>query len=113
MIGVGIVTTRWSVVSPVCYILPSRCCKAIAVSTTTLRIDEELRERIGQIAHANGVSAHAFMLGAIERSVEDAERRQSFEATAEARWQRFLADGETLSWEETKAWLRSRAQVPR
>lgn len=79
------------------------------MSTTTLRIDEELRERIGQIASANGISAHAFMVGAIERSVVEAEQRQSFEAVAEARWQRFLADGETLSWDDTKSWLRSRA----
>ncbi len=42
------------------------------MSTTTIRIPEDLKKRISQAAENAGTSSHAFILEAIEESVEAA-----------------------------------------
>ena len=52
------------------------------MATTSLKIPDELKQRAIQAAQQCGVSPHAFMLGAIEQTVQSAERRASFIAEA-------------------------------
>lgn len=46
--------------------------------TTTLKIPDDLKARIGQIAEAEGKSPHAFMVEALQAQTELAERRRDF-----------------------------------
>lgn len=47
-------------------------------ATTTLKLPDDLKARIAPLAAAAGVSAHAWMVGALGTQVILAEQRQSF-----------------------------------
>lgn len=85
------------------------------MSTTTIRIDEELKSRVATAAQRAGKTAHAFIVDAIARTVEQAEMEEAFERTAEQRWAALLADGKSVAWSDAQAWLdaRARGEQPR
>jgi len=85
------------------------------MTTTTIRIDDELKARVAAAAERAGKTAHAFILDAIARTVEQAELDEAFHRVAEERWANILATGKTVPWDEAKAWLeaRSRGERPR
>ena len=47
-------------------------------ATTSLKLPEELKARVAALAARAGKTAHAYMLGAIERETALAEKRQAF-----------------------------------
>ena len=55
------------------------------MSTTTIRLPDELKARVAVAAKHAGTTAHAFILEAIAEKAEQAERRADFDAVAEAR----------------------------
>ena len=59
------------------------------MSTTTIRLPEELRSRVEAAAEKAGRSAHAFLLALIERGIEQAEQRSSFVSEALAAREEF------------------------
>jgi predicted transcriptional regulator len=77
------------------------------MSTTTIRLPEELRVRIETVAAASGSSAHAFMVQAIAEATERMEQRQDFEAEAERRWKHMLQTGEYLTLEDLRAYAQA------
>ncbi len=81
------------------------------MSTTTIRLPEELKARIAKAAEREGVTAHGFILGAVEAKVGELERRRDFHDEADRRWLRFLADGNALDWSEVRASLLRDAQA--
>jgi predicted transcriptional regulator len=82
----------------------------IAMSTTTIRIDDELKERIAAAAQRAGKTAHSFMVEAIAQVTEDAERNDEFHQIAGQRWAKFLATGEAIPWGEARGYLEARAR---
>lgn len=64
------------------------------MSTTTIRLPEELKARIAKAAERAGTSPHSFILEAIAEKTEQAERRADFYAEADRRWADFLETGE-------------------
>jgi predicted transcriptional regulator len=84
-------------------------------TTTTIRLDDDLKTRVAAAAQQAGQTAHAFILDAIARTVEEAELDQEFHRVADERWARILATGKTVPWDDAKAWLeaRSRGEKPR
>jgi predicted transcriptional regulator len=74
------------------------------MSTTTIRLPDELRARVESVAAASGSSMHAFMVQAIAEVTERAERRQDFHAEAERRWQEMLRTGKYLTHEDLRAY---------
>jgi predicted transcriptional regulator len=83
------------------------------VSTTTIRLDEELKARISGAAERAGTTTHAFILDAIERTVEQVEQEEEFHQLADARWARLLGSGETVQWDEAKKYVSARARGER
>lgn len=86
------------------------------MSTTTIRLTDELKARVAKAAESAGTTAHAFILEAIAEKTEQAERRADFYAEAERRWAEFLETGESIPWEEMRRYLMGRIQgkdVPR
>ena len=85
------------------------------MSTTTIRIDDDLKARVAAAAESAGKTAHAFILDAIAHTVEQAELDEALHRVADARWAKILATGKTVPWDAAKAWLeaRSRGQRPR
>lgn len=83
------------------------------MSTTTIRIEDDLRARVVAAAERAGKTAHAFMLDAIAQTVELAEQDDDFHRAADLRWTKLLATGETLAWDEAKAYLEARSRGER
>lgn len=80
------------------------------MATTTIRIDDDLKARVTAAAERAGKTAHAFMLDAITATVEQDETDEAFHRVADERWARVLETGETVAWDEAKAWLEARAR---
>jgi uncharacterized protein (DUF1778 family) len=83
------------------------------MSTTTIRIEEQLKERLAAAAQLSGKTPHAFILDAIAQTVEQVEIDAQFDRLAEERWARVLATGNTVPWEAAKAYLQARARGER
>lgn len=78
------------------------------MSTTTIRLTDELKARVAKAAQREGVSAHNFMLEAVSEKTELAERRADFYAEADRRWGEFLKTGESIPWVEMRRFLMGR-----
>jgi predicted transcriptional regulator len=78
------------------------------MSTTTIRLPDELKARVAAAAERSGMTAHGFILEAIAEKAEQAERRADFEAEAEARYAGIAASGKTIPWSEMRAYLEAR-----
>ena len=76
--------------------------------TTTIRLPEDLKERIAQAAKRAGMTSHAFILEAIAERVNEAERRNEFHDTAERRYAEIVASGKTIPWSEMRTYLEER-----
>lgn len=85
------------------------------MSTTTIRIDEELKARIAAAAEQTGITAHAFIVEAVERTVEQAEQEAELYRVADERWKKLLGNGKTVAWKDAKQYItaRGRGEGPR
>ena len=80
------------------------------MGTTTLRLPSELKSRVAEVAERVGLSAHSFMLQAVEEKTAKIEQETAFSELADERYQQLLADGEVLAWDEVKSYLKERVQ---
>ncbi|HVI25037.1 MAG TPA: DUF1778 domain-containing protein [Xanthomonadaceae bacterium] len=78
------------------------------MSTTTIRLPDALKARIAKAAEAAGTTSHNFILEAIAEKAEQTERRAEFHALADQRYAKFLDSGESIPWDDARAWLRER-----
>jgi predicted transcriptional regulator len=74
------------------------------MSTTTVRLPEQLKARVDRLAAARGSTAHAFMLEAIAEVADRVERKQAFEAEAERRLKEMARTGEYLTLDDLRAY---------
>lgn len=72
---------------------------------TSVKIDDELKERIQHLAGLRQRSAHWIMREAIEQYVDHEEKREAFKREAMHAWQTYCRDGRHLTLEEADAWL--------
>jgi len=79
------------------------------MSTTTLRLPDELRARLGKIAAKSGQTAHSIMLDAIAQKVEEEELRASFSQEADSRFADLIESGAGIPWHDMRAYLKTRA----
>ena len=80
------------------------------MTTTTIRIDDNLKARVSAAAQRAGKTAHAFILDAITHTVEQAELSEAFDSLAEQRWDNLLTTGKTVPWDDAKTWLEARSR---
>ncbi len=78
------------------------------MSTTTIRIPQDLKERVARAAERAGTSAHSFILEAIAEKAEQEERRVEFQDTAEQRYAGIVASGKAVPWSEMRRYLEQR-----
>lgn len=76
--------------------------------TTTLRIDDSLRERIARIASAREQTPHGFMLEALEQKADEAEWQMAMHDQAGQRDAAIRAGESVVAWHEMRAYLRAR-----
>jgi predicted transcriptional regulator len=75
------------------------------MTTTTIRLEDDLKARVAAAAEREGKTAHAFILDAIAQTVEQAELDEEFQRIAEERWTQVLATGKTVPWDHATAYL--------
>jgi predicted transcriptional regulator len=80
------------------------------MSTTTIRLEDQLKARLASAADRAGTTAHAFILGAIEQVVEQSELEAEFHAVADERWANLLKTGKSVSWDDASAYLAAKAR---
>jgi predicted transcriptional regulator len=78
------------------------------MSTTTIRLPDDLKARVAAAAKRAGTTAHSFILEAIAEKTAEEERRSNFDAVAEKRYAAIVASGKTISWSEMRTYLASR-----
>jgi predicted transcriptional regulator len=72
---------------------------------TSIKIDDELKGRVQQLAVLRQRSAHWIMREAIAQYVAREEARESFKQEALASWAQYQETGRHLTGKETRAWL--------
>lgn len=78
------------------------------MSTTTIRLSEELKARVARAAKRAGTTPHGFILEAIAEKADQVERRADFHDEAERRYAALAASGKTISWSEMRRYLEDR-----
>ena len=82
------------------------------MSTTTLRIEEPLRQRIVRLAGELKQTPHSFMLEALAQKADEAEWRLGVQREAQQRDTAMQAGAPGIEWHEMKAYLRARLAEP-
>ena len=75
------------------------------MSTTTVRLSDELKTRIARAARRAGTTPHNFILEAIAEKAEQAEQRNDFVAMAESRYANIVETGKTIPWKDMQRHL--------
>ena len=78
------------------------------MSTTTIRLPEDLKARVAAAAKRAGTSAHGFILEAIAEKTEQEDLRADFDAVAENRYAKIASSGKTIPWQEMRGYLEGR-----
>jgi len=78
------------------------------MSTTTIRLSEDMKSRVAAAAKRAGTSTHSFILDAIAKKTEQEDLRADFDAAAEDRYARIASAGETIPWQEMRGYLEER-----
>jgi len=75
---------------------------------TSLKLPETLKKRVATAAQRRGMTAHAFMIDAIEESAQAAEHRATFVAQAEKARKAALRTGKGYEPDAVHEYLRAR-----
>jgi len=73
----------------------------------SVKLDEEMRERIQSLAESKQRSSHWVMREAIRTYVEKEEARLSFDEATLASWKDYQETGLHLTGEEVFAWMKT------
>jgi predicted transcriptional regulator len=77
------------------------------VATTTLKLDDELKDRVKRLAEAERRTPHWLMREAIADYVARAEKRAAFRQEALESLEHYRVTGLHLTGDEVDAWLES------
>ena len=78
------------------------------MSTTTIRLPDDLKARVARAAKRSDTTAHRFILDAIAEKTDSQDRLADFHTTAEQRYAAFVASGETVPWSRMRGYLEER-----
>ncbi|HEX5336842.1 MAG TPA: CopG family ribbon-helix-helix protein [Gallionella sp.] len=76
-----------------------------ALRSTTLKVDQGIKERIKRLADARHRTPHRIMLDAISEYVEREEKREAFRQEGIRAWEEYQATGLHVTHDEADAWL--------
>lgn len=80
------------------------------MTTTTIRIDDDLKARLTAVAERAGKTSHAFIVDAVAQSVADAESDEELDRVAEQRWAKMLVTGKTVDWTDARSYVEARVR---
>jgi predicted transcriptional regulator len=73
--------------------------------STTLKVDQSIKERVKRLAEARHRTPHRVMLDAISEYVEREEKREAFRQDGIRAWEEYQATGLHVTHDEADAWL--------
>jgi len=76
-----------------------------ALRSTTLKVDQGIKERVKRLADARHRTPHRLMLDAINEYVEREEKREAFRQDGMRAWEEYQATGLHVTHDEADAWL--------
>lgn len=76
-----------------------------AVQSTTIKIDQSIKDRVKRLADARHRTPHRVMLDAIREYVEREEKREAFRQDGIRAWNEYQATGLHVTHENADAWL--------
>jgi predicted transcriptional regulator len=76
-----------------------------STSTTSLKLDYQLKRRVQRLAESRRRSAHWIMREAVEEYVTREEKREQFRQDGLAAWNHYQGTGLHATAEEADAWL--------
>ena len=79
------------------------------MSTTTIRLPDDLKEKVSRAAKLAGTTSHNFILEAIAEKADMAEQRNNFLSVAESRYSAIVASGRTIPWADMQRYLKAKA----
>lgn len=80
------------------------------MSTTTIRLSEELKARIESLASESGQTAHAFMLSTLDEVTRDMMREREFHAEALRRLEDMERSGEYIELDDLRRYAQALAR---
>ena len=78
------------------------------MSTTTIRLPDDLKEKVSRAAKRAGTTSHNFILEAIAEKAELTEQRNNFLSVAESRYSAIVASGRTIPWADMQRYLKDK-----
>lgn len=81
------------------------------MSTTSLKLPDDLKLRAAAVAAELGVTPHAFMVEAIRKAAVAAEKHAEFVAQSKAARKKMLKSGEGFDANEVHDYLRQRVRA--
>lgn len=79
-----------------------------AMSTTTIRLPDELRAKVARAAKRANTTPHGYILEAIAEKAAQDDRRSEFHDQAAARFADIAANGSTIPWADMRRYLEAR-----
>jgi predicted transcriptional regulator len=76
-----------------------------ALRSTTLKVDQGIKDRVKRLADARHRTPHRIMLDAINEYVEREEKREAFRQEGIRAWEEYQATGLHVTHDEADAWL--------
>ena len=78
------------------------------MTTTTIRLSDDLKARVSVAASRSGTTTHGFILEAIAEKTQQAERQADLDRVAEQRYADIVSSGKTIPWTEMRKYLEAR-----
>lgn len=78
------------------------------MSTTTIRLPDDLKSRVTELAKKQGKTTHAYILEALSDKAEMDSKATEFEAQAVRRLERVKSGEKTLKWNDVKKSVRAK-----
>lgn len=76
-----------------------------AIQSTTLKVDQSIKDRVKRLAEARHRTPHRVMLDAIYEYVEREEKREIFRQDGIRAWNEYQVTGLHSTFEEADTWL--------
>jgi predicted transcriptional regulator len=78
------------------------------MSTTTIRLPKDLKDRVAKAAERKRTTAHGFILEAIAEKADREELQADFQDVAERRYADIVASGRSVPWSAMRRYLEQR-----
>ena len=77
------------------------------MQTTSVKLSDDLKQRLSSIASQKRRTPHWIMVEAISEYVNKEEKRAAFYQEGLESWQEYQRTGEHVTWKEARNWMES------